>query len=82
MGDVRDPSRDQQLPEVNNQPFIQNLVIEDIRERMEHGKRKYGTALQAGNGRNMLQDAYEEALDLCVYLKGALEEKRLADESE
>jgi len=77
LSDERDPERDQQLPEVNDNPFVQECVIADIRERMEHGKRKYGTALQPHNGRNMLQDAYEEALDLCVYLKGALLEQEI-----
>ena len=36
------------------------------------GIRKYGTPLQPDNGRDSLQDAYEEALDLCVYLKNEI----------
>ena len=75
MSTVRDPETDQPLPQVNSNPFIQDLVIEDMRQRMQHGITKYGTALQAGNGRDMLQDAYEEALDLCVYLRGCIEER-------
>ena len=31
--------------------------------------------LQAFNGRDSLKDAYEEALDLCVYLRTAIYEK-------
>lgn len=75
MSDVRDPARDQALPVVNDRPFVQDLVIADIEERRQFGIRKYGTALQAGNGRDMLQDAYEEALDLVIYLRGALDER-------
>lgn len=51
-------------------------VIKDMHARRAFGKRKYGTPLQAYNGRDPLQDAYEEALDLCVYLKQALEERK------
>lgn len=76
MSDVRDPETDQQLPKVNDKPFIQNLVIADIEARKALGLKKYKTLLQAGNGRNMLLDAYEESLDLCIYLRGALEEQR------
>ena len=33
------------------------------------------TSLQAFNGRDALRDAYEEALDLCQYLRQALYER-------
>lgn len=78
MSDTRDPETDQQLPVVNDNLFVQDLVMQDIEERKALGIRKYGTPLQANNGRNMLQDAYEEALDLCIYLRGALEEQKKA----
>lgn len=39
------------------------------------GRRKYGTPLQAHNGRDPLVDAYQEALDLCVYLRQAIAER-------
>ena len=35
---------------------------------------EYGEPLTTGNGRDALRDAYEEALDLCLYLRQALEE--------
>lgn len=76
MSDVRDPSTDQALPTPNGRAYIQDLVVADIEERKVHGIRKYGTALQAANGRSMLQDAYEEALDLAIYLRGCLAEER------
>lgn len=47
-------------------------VLKDLKERAEYGKYKYGTSLKTYNGRSALQDAYEEALDLVVYLKQAL----------
>jgi hypothetical protein len=74
MSIERDPDRDQPVPESNDRAFIQDLLIADIEERKEFGIRKYGTALQSGNGRDMLQDAYEEAIDLVVYLRGMKDE--------
>jgi len=48
------------------------LVVRDMKDRDYIGSLKYGTRHQPGNGRDHLQDAYEEALDLCVYLKAAI----------
>jgi hypothetical protein len=39
------------------------------------GVRKYGTPLQAHNGRDGLMDAYQEALDLAVYLRQLIAER-------
>lgn len=69
--------------EFDNQPApIKNdrvpsweLVKEDMTKRNIFGMAKYGTPLQAFNGRDALQDAYEECLDLCVYLRTAIEER-------
>jgi len=55
---------------------IWDLVIADMHARDHVGRQKYGTPLQAHNGRDVLQDAYEEALDLAVYLRQAIEERR------
>lgn len=57
-------------------PSMHDLVIVDMARRKEFGLAKYGTILQAGNGRNALQDAYEEVLDLAVYLRQRIEEDR------
>lgn len=54
---------------------VWDLVIADMRERDNDGRRKYGTPLQANNGRDALVDAYQEALDLAVYLKQAIVER-------
>jgi hypothetical protein len=50
-------------------------VIEDMHERRKVGMQRYGTPLQVFNGRDPLVDAYQEALDLVVYLKQALIER-------
>jgi len=66
---------EQPIPTINGNPILQKMVIEDMAKRLELGIERYGTGLQAYNGRDMLQDAYEEALDLCVYLKGIMYER-------
>lgn len=65
----------QPKPIKNNEPHINDLVVEDLLERKKAGIKKYGVALQAFNGRNALQDAYEEALDLAQYLKQKIVEE-------
>lgn len=65
---------DQPLPTTNEHPCIQDLVIADIERRKDVGRRRYGTVLQPFNGRNSLRDAYEEAIDLAVYLRQLLYE--------
>lgn len=50
-------------------------VIEDLKARSEMGREKYGTTLYTDNGRDALNDAYQEALDLCMYLKQAIIER-------
>lgn len=56
-------------------PEIAPLVINDIKERVAKGIETYGEPLKAQNGRNPLIDAYQEALDLVMYLKQALVER-------
>ena len=56
---------------------IAKLVQQDIEARAQLGERKYGGRLEVGSRNNMtspLQNAYEEALDLAMYLKQELEE--------
>ena len=61
-------------PKPNDGTPIAELVIADIQERARLGRERYGTPLQAFNGRNALQDAYEEIMDALLYLRQALEE--------
>ena len=44
-------------------------VIIDLTSRAKRGVEKYTTTLSENNHQNMLQHAYEEALDLAQYLK-------------
>ena len=59
----------------NDSPPIYHLVIQDIESRAEAGKEKYGTYLQPHNGRDALMDAYQEAIDLAMYLRQQIEER-------
>jgi hypothetical protein len=67
-------------PITNSGPAVWDLVIQDMRERDASGLEKYGTRLQPHNGRNALVDAYQEALDLVVYLRQAIVEQESAPE--
>lgn len=50
---------------------VAHLLVTDMVERDAMGTKKHGTQLQAHNGRDPLIDAYQECLDMCVYLKQA-----------
>jgi len=65
----------QPAPTTNDSQPIWELVIADMKERDQVGRERYGTPLQANNGRDALVDAYQEALDLVVYLRQAIEER-------
>lgn len=51
---------------------IQELVIEDVRRRLEHGIAKYGQGLRTFNGRLTIRDLYEELLDAAVYARALM----------
>ena len=72
MRNLNDPQPD---PERNDRPAVWGLVMDDMRARDEAGRAKYGTPLQPHNGRDPLVDAYQEALDLAVYLRQAIYER-------
>jgi hypothetical protein len=67
-------SLDQPAPIPNSSTPLWELVIADMRERDAVGRQRYGTPLQAHNGRDALADAYAECLDQAVYLKQAIVE--------
>jgi hypothetical protein len=62
-------------PVPNEHTPLWHLVIKDMDARDTVGLMKYGTRLRPHNGRDMLRDAYEEALDLAVYLRGVIFER-------
>ncbi len=72
---MKERDGDQPLPVRSDSPFMQDLVQADIEARKSVGLARYGTLLQAHNGRDFLRDAYEEALDLCIYLRGVMYER-------
>jgi hypothetical protein len=63
-------------PVHNDSRPIWELVVEDMQARDHAGRQKYGTPLQAHNGRDPLVDLYQELLDAVVYLRQAIEERR------
>jgi hypothetical protein len=65
-----------QPPPTGNGVVIADLVIADLNARREAGTRKYGTPLRSNNGRDALVDAYQEALDLCMYLRQEIEDRK------
>jgi hypothetical protein len=67
-----DPQAD---PTPNDKPAVWDLVVKDMQDRDGQGQAKYGVRLQPFNGRDVLFDAYQEALDLCVYLRQAIYER-------
>ena len=71
-GGLVDP---QPAPKASDAPSVWDLVRADMAARDAFGREKYGTPLQAHNGRDALADAYQEALDLCVYLRQAIYER-------
>ena len=61
---------------------IEARVCEDIAARQQLGINKYGTTVE-GNPlplREWLQHAYEEALDMAIYLRRAIEEPQKTKE--
>ncbi len=51
------------------------LVLADLQARAAEGIKKYCTPLQTHNGRDPLVDAYQEVLDLAMYLRQEIEEQ-------
>ena len=70
-----DYKRMQPAPKTNTHPHVADELIKDILERKAKGMETYGTPLQPFNGRDALQDALEEALDLAAYIKQAIMER-------
>lgn len=51
------------------------LVAEDLRVRDAIGRRRYGRALTSDTPVDLLVYAYEEALDLVIYLRAEIEKR-------
>lgn len=74
-GAIFAPPESQPAPTPNQRPAVWPLVMVDMAGRDKLGRERYGTPLQPHNGRDTLRDAYEEALDLAVYLRTAMYER-------
>jgi len=61
----------QSLPKAGRHDVFEKL-IEHLRERQAEGLQAYGRSLETHNGRNFLQDLFEEDLDRTVYFMGLL----------
>lgn len=73
---------DEQAPPRPSEGDVWLLVMADMEERRKAGISKYGQPVQPFNGRDALIDAYQEALDMCVYLRQAIEERRTTNPEE
>lgn len=62
-------------PKAVDGPAVWDLVMSDMAARDRVGTAKYGQRLVPGDGRDSLRDAYQEALDLAVYLRKAMYER-------
>ena len=51
------------------------VVLKDMEDRRQTGIKKYGTPLQAHNGRDALIDLYQELLDAVVYTRQLILER-------
>lgn len=65
----------QKRPKKNSNPEVMELFLKDLKARYKEGVRRYGVPLQPFNERDALQDAYEEAMDLALYLRQAIYER-------
>lgn len=76
-------SKGEKNPAIYAQPFPKSeqidvwpLVIKDMADRDRLGRAKYGIPLRIHNGRDALVDAYQEVLDLSVYMRQEIEERQ------
>lgn len=58
----------------DSEPDVCTLVKADLEARIAKGVETYGQRLRTNNGRDPLVDAYQECLDMSLYLRQAIEE--------
>lgn len=68
--------KQQPKPKKSKHPAVWGLVLEDMVNRNKLGVKRYKTPLRAFNGRDSLQDLYEELLDACAYIRQCIYEKK------
>ncbi len=67
QGRLRKSAINQPAPTPGN-VNVGELVLADIQARIDLGKSKYRTLTQTQNGRDVLMDAYQESIELTMYL--------------
>lgn len=60
---------------LSSDPETTDNIVQDLRDRAEMGKAKYGIYLHTEDGRNTLLDLYQELLDATMYAKKYLLEQ-------
>ena len=78
MSDSNIATEIQPMPRDTGMPRkdVAELVKQDLEARISVGAKQYGERLHTFNGRDAIQDAYQEILDLAVYLRQWLEEQK------
>ena len=72
---MKNPATKEQVEtKQNDESFVYDLVIKDIGDRVNAGKKAYGTPLQPFNGRSALVDLYQELIDASFYIRQKIEE--------
>ena len=64
------------MPAKNDERAIWDLVIDDMKQRDEIGQERYKTRLQPFNGRNSLNDLFQELLDAVAYVRQSIVERQ------
>lgn len=72
---MNDPAIPQPAPIQSQHVPIVWLVTHDLALRAAAGAAKYGDKLRGFNGRDALLDAYQEVLDLAMYLRQEIYER-------
>lgn len=79
MNNTNPAVTEQPTPKGDGRDII-SLVREDLELRAIKGEETYGERLKPFNGRTAIVDAYQEALDLAVYLRQVIEEDNVNSE--
>ena len=69
----RRPAWELVIEDARQNPHMTERILDDMANRHAFGVAKYGVPLTSGDGRNHLIDAYQESLDLLVYLRQELD---------
>lgn len=56
---------------------VWQMVIEDMLGREAFGIAKYGGPLEVDDGRDSLEDLYDELLDACCYIRKEIERRKM-----